>query len=460
STCVVAAEGSAAGAASPCELVWGINFGREIARLNEWSWWAPVLPEVSGMVSVAGELRGIRAVEPPRRLEVLPYAVARGSREPVSSDDPFRSEREGSLSFGGDVELGLTSNLTLSATINPDFGQVEADPSVVNLTAQETFYPEKRPFFVEGSNIFSYGIGFDDGSGEGLFYTRRIGRSPQRGLDGAFTDVPGTTTILGAAKVSGRTAGGWSIGVLEALTAEETGRMATDDGEVERHTVEPLTSYTVGRVSRDFREGRSAAGLMVTGTHRRLGGDGGLSFLTDRAYAGGIDFRHRFAGDSWSLSGWLAGSHVRGDTAAILRLQESSLRYYQRPDADHLDYDPGATSLSGYGGTINLFKVDGNWRGGVGGTVRSPGLEVNDAGFQTQADVKLVYGNLRYSHFKELGPVRGFNIGLNPSASWDFGNVRAHTQVNLWTNWEFTNDWHGGFWTSRSFEATSTGALR
>ena len=443
-------------------VVWGINFGREIARYNEWSWWAPVLPNVAGMVSVAGELRGIEELEPPRRLEVLPYVVAQGSQEPEAEGNPFQdgSGRDGRASVGGDLKLGLTSNLTLSATINPDFGQVEADPSVVNLTAQETYYPEKRPFFVEGSNIFSYNIGFDDGSGEGLFYTRRIGRSPQRSLRGQYSDVPTNTTILGAAKVSGRTAGGWSIGFLDALTAEEEGRVLGFDDQVATHTVEPMTNYSVARASKDFRDGRSGLGFMGTHTYRNLDGDESLLFLTDQAFTGGVDFRHRFAEDTWDLSGWFAGSHVTGDTLAIQRLQRSSLRYYQRPDADHLEYDPQATSLAGYGGTLNLWKVAGNWRGGVGGTMRSPGMEINDAGFQTAADLKIVYGNIRYHRFDPIGPFRNLSVGLNPSASWDFGNENAHSQINLFSNYELKNNWNFGFWSSRAFEGLSTGALR
>ncbi|MFO7894721.1 MAG: DUF5916 domain-containing protein [Longimicrobiales bacterium] len=459
-----AAEACGSSAAAGCgEVVWGVNFGREIARLNQWAWWAPVLPDVAGFVSAAGELRGIRELEPPRRLEALPYVVAQGSRVPVNGS-PFQSPdgRDSQLHFGADLEYGITSDLTLSATINPDFGQVEADPSVVNLTAQETFYPERRPFFVEGSNIFGFNIGFNDNSGEGLFYTRRIGRSPQRGLSdfGDHTDSPGTTTILGAGKLSGRTAGGWSVGLLHATTAEETGRVLTGTDGIQPYVVEPLTNYSVLRASRDFRDGRSAAGVMATGTHRRLNGTPGLAFLTDRAYAGGLDFRHRFADDSWDLSGWFAGSYVTGDSAAIQRLQTSSLRYYQRPEADHVEYDPAATSLAGYGGTLNLWKVAGSWRGGVGGTFRSPGLELNDAGFQTAADLAIVYANLRYHRFDPIGPFRSFTIGVNPSTAWDFGGLNLHKQLNLFANTELTNNWSFGFWSGRAFPGVSNGALR
>ena len=441
--------------------VWGINFGRQVARHDEWAWWSPILPEVAGFVSQSGELHGIRELAPPRRLEALPYAVAQGSQVPVTGGDPFQSEggRDGSLAFGGDVKYGLTSDLTLSATINPDFGQVEADPSVFNLSAQEVFFAERRPFFTEGANIFGFGIGFDDGAGESLFYTRRIGRSPQRGLAGAHTDIPGTTTILGAAKVSGRTASGWSVGFMDAVTAEERGRTLEADS-VAGYTVEPLTNYGVGRLMRDFGAGRSRIGGIVTSTHRSLGGDPGLSFLADQAYTGGLDVRHRFGGDQWDLSGWVATSVVLGDTAAMQRLQLNSSRYYQRPDARHLTYDPAATSLAGYAGQLGLYRVAGNLRGGVGGTFRSPGFEVNDAGFQTGADLGMVYGNLGYMRFEPVGPFRSFRVGFNPSASWDFGGDRLHTQANLQGNATLRNNWNLGFWASRGFEALANGALR
>jgi hypothetical protein len=445
-------------------MVWGVNFGREIARHSEWSWWAPVVPDVPRMVSAAGELHGIRDLKPPRRLEVLPYLAARGAREPVSGSNPFQPANgvSGNVAVGADLRYGLSSNLTLSATLNPDFGQVEADPSVVNLTAQETFYAERRPFFVEGSNIFTYNIGYNDNSGEGLFYTRRIGRAPQRGLGGLgpHADRPDATRILGAAKVSGRTANGWSIGLLEAVTAREVGTVLTWDQLQETRTVEPLTNYAIARATRDFRAGSSQLGFMATSTHRRLEDDPGLAFLADRAYTGGVDFRHQFANNAWSLSGWMAGSHVAGDTLALQRLQRSPLRYMHRPDADHVSYDPHATALSGYGGTLNLWKMSGNWRGGMGGTTRSPGFEVNDAGFQSAADLTMVYGNLRYHRFEPLGPFRNFMVGVNPSASWTYGGEQAHAQLNLFSNYELQSNWSFGFWSARVAEGLSTGALR
>ncbi|MFW6079163.1 MAG: DUF5916 domain-containing protein, partial [Gemmatimonadota bacterium] len=447
--------------------VWGINFGREIARDGEWSWWSPVLPEAGGVISESGDLVGLARLESPRRLELLPYTVARATRAPEQPDNPFYESTDGVVSAGLDLRYGLTSNLTLSATVNPDFGQVEADPSVVNLSAYETFFPEKRPFFMEGSNIFRFGIGYDDGSGEGLFYSRRIGRRPQRVLDAAgdWVDSPTATTILGAAKLSGRTSGGWTIGFLDALTAEETARVAASDGggsAVSERPVEPMTNYMVGSVSRDFRGGDSSIGLLATSTNRRLeAADGGLDFLTSDAYAFGVRGHHRFAAGIWRLDGYVGGSHVRGGETAIARIQTAPGRYFQRPDADHVEFDPTRTSLTGAIANVGLWKIGGgSMRGGVGGHLRTPGLAVNDLGFQQQADEGLVFGNLRYHQFEPRWIFRSFSIGLNPSAAWTTGGERKWTQVGSSANFELANFWNGGWWLGRYFEALRPDALR
>ncbi|HEX2091868.1 MAG TPA: DUF5916 domain-containing protein, partial [Longimicrobiaceae bacterium] len=303
------------------ERVWGVNFSREITRRGEWSWWSPVLPTGGGTVSQSGELRGLQGIRSARRLEVLPYSVARLTRAPGEAANPFYRANDGSMSLGVDLRYGLTSNLTLSATLNPDFGQVEADPSQVNLSAYESYFAEKRPFFMEGANIFAFNVGTDDGSGESLFYSRRIGRTPQRYVDAGdgWVATPEATTILGAAKVTGKTAGGWTLGLLDAVTAREDARLASRTGQVTPEPVEPLTNYLVGSLSRDFRRGESALGLMATATHRQLHGREEFGFLRSAAYSAGITGRHRFAKGTWEASGYLAGSHIRWSEEAILR---------------------------------------------------------------------------------------------------------------------------------------------
>ncbi|HEX2091619.1 MAG TPA: DUF5916 domain-containing protein, partial [Longimicrobiaceae bacterium] len=378
------------------DKVWGFNIRREVARTKEETFWAPVLPNVAGVVSRFGELRGLSGLPSPRRLEVQPYSMAQVTRAPQESGNPFYRRNDPAAGLGADIKYGISSNFTLTATLNPDFGQVEADPSQVNLSAYETFFPEQRPFFVEGSDIFRFGIGAGDGDfgSEALFYSRRIGRSPQ-GMsrvpgDADFRETPEASTILGAAKLTGKTPGGWSVGVLDAVTGREEARYSI--GDARRSTaVEPLTNYGVVRVSRDFRQGRSAVGGIVTTVHRHLPDEDSLEFLRSAAYAGGVDVRHRFGGGNYELRTWALGSLIRGDSTAIRRAQRTSTRYFQRPDADHLTYDWTRTSLAGWAASAELLKIGGsNFSWGGIANVRSPGFEVNDLGYERNADQALV----------------------------------------------------------------------
>lgn len=333
----------------------------------------------------------------------------------------------------------------------------------MNLSAFETFFPEKRPFFVEGSNIFEFNVGYDDGSGEQLFYSRRIGRVPQRVPDApdAWVDAPDVTTILGAVKISGKTASGWTIGFLDAVTAGERARLAGPDGEIGEEPVEPLTNYAVGSVSRDFRRGRSSIGLFGTATNRRLGAGGEFDFLRSSAYVVGVRGRHRFAGGGWEANGYVAASHIRGSEAAISRVQLAPGHYFQRPDAEHLEYDPSRTSLSGAIANVWVGTVGGGRiRGGVGGHLRTPGLELNDVGFMNGADEALVFGSLRYHQFEAWGPFRNFVVALNPSAMWTTGGERSWAQIGHWAEWELHSLWNFGWWVGRRFSALHPTAIR
>ena len=395
--------------ASAIEQSWGLQVVRVVARTNEESSWTPWPQTSSQTVSRFGGLAGIRDIKPSRRLEVLPYTTAGGALVDVDAEDPFSNGLDGRATIGVDVKYGLGSNLTLSGTINPDFGQVEADPSEVNLSAYESFFAEKRPFFLEGTEIFGFTLGQGDGDQavEKLFYSRRIGAAPhatgedayycvdQPGPDGrscyypAYVDEPGLTTIYSAAKLSGKTAGGWSIGVLDAITGEERARVAYDDEEGSRETlaIEPLTNYAMLRLRKDSADGRTVVGGAVTAVNRRLDGTGLDWLLHDQAYTGGLALSHRFAGDLWQVDARVAASYVHGTAEALIETQTSSRRYYQRPDATHLDYDPTRTSLAGAALIWSAGKVDGaHWRASAGGDVRSPGFEVNDMGFQRNAD--------------------------------------------------------------------------
>ena len=330
---------------------WGINFTRFIARHLERSHWAPISRGDGAFVSRFGDLLGLRDLSPPARLEMLPHSLARLRRAPGSGDDPFHRPNDLASAVGADLKYGITTDLTLDVTINPDFGQVEADPAQVNLTAFETFFPERRPFFVEGSNIFSFR--FSEGGGdlarEGLFYSRRIGRAPQGRAALLYSDSPDQTRILGAMKLSGKTRSGWTIGLLHALTNREEARLADVSGLAGEQVVEPLAQYGMGRLSRDFREGRSAVGVISTWTVRDAPTSEELA-LHHAAYAVGADARHRFGEDRFLKSPGICWARwVRGSAGAISRTQRSSARYFQRPDAEHTRLRSGAHLAAGLG---------------------------------------------------------------------------------------------------------------
>ncbi|HEU0053580.1 MAG TPA: DUF5916 domain-containing protein [Longimicrobium sp.] len=449
--------------------VWGLNVSREIARKSEVSDWAAIRPDRPGFVSQFGELQGMAGLRSVRRLEVLPYTVARVTRAPEpGNDDPFYHRNDPFGSVGADLKYGLTSNLTLTATINPDFGQVEADPSEVNLSGFESFFAERRPFFTEGSDIFRFDIGFPyfvrstGFRNDQPFYSRRLGRAPQAGNPGGFDfyDRPLATTILGAAKVSGKTSTGWSIGILDALTGEESVRYM--DGARERTApVEPLTNYFVGRAIKDFNGGNSAVGGIVTATHRDTPDDPRLAFLTDAAYLVGLDLRHRFGKGSYELRGSVLGTNVQGGEDAIAGIQLRQGHLFQRPDADHLEFDPTRTSLSGWLADVKVEKVGGGYlRGGLYAHARSPGLEMNDVGFERSTDWILQGAWVGWNHFDASGPFRRWDVNFNAWNGNSFGGEHLTTGFNVNGSFNLKNNWGAWFGSDNELEALRADILR
>jgi hypothetical protein len=445
-------------------MTWGVNFARDIARRNEASFWAPILANDGAFVSKFGELTGIHGLRRPRRIELMPYAVAQLDRAPGDASDPYWRRNHGLANAGLDLKYGLTSDLTLTATFNPDFGQVEADPSQVNLSATETFFAEKRPFFLEGRDLFRFGVGIGDGDmgNEQLFYSRRIGRPPQVRLpgDARYADRPASTTILGAGKVTGKTSGGWSIGVLNALTAEESAPYMTDEGARYSAVVEPLTNYGILRVARDFRDGGSALGGMLTATNRQLGDELRMQSLRSAAYSGGINARHRFGDGAYEIAATVVGSHIEGSPDAIRRVQESSVHYFQRPDADHLHYDPARTSLTGTAGSLTAGKVRGRLSYMFFGNYASPGYEVNDLGYQRDADY--IMGGLwvGYSQWEQGRRFRRWNVNVNQWNGMTWGGERTSTGGNINGGFQLQNFWSANGGINYNISALSTGALR
>jgi len=441
---------------------WGLQLQRSIGRLQEEAVFAFTPKRERGGIARYGHLEGLRDMEEGGGLEILPYVVGRAEYIPVerpaeaSLANPFRDGSDYFASGGLDLKYRLASNLTLDATVNPDFGQVELDPAVVNLTAYETRFDEKRPFFVEGADIFRFGdVGGWEGSTQ-LLYSRRIGGAPPGGgVRGAvYEDVPNAATIVGAAKVTGRTMGGWSLGFLEAVTAREVGRFMDAAGGREDEVVAPLTNYFVARVRRSMREGRTVLGGMATGVHRRLGGLALASSLRADAYSAGFDLTHEWGDRTWALSGYAAGSHVGGDPEAITSAQRSSARYFQRPDADYLTLDPAATSLNGYVVSASLDKQAGlHWRGSVELGATSPGFEVNDLGYQRDADRLSAGGSVRYVENRPGDVFREWSVDVRADGSWNYGRdflgvwTEAEIQGRLLNYWSgeigFTHDFPG-----------------
>jgi len=373
--------------------VWGIQLERVIGRRREYSVLSFTPKSEQGGIPTYGHLVGLRDVKPGKRLEVLPYAVTRAEYVDPGAN-PFRTDSEYFTSGGVDLLYRVTSDFALNATLNPDFGQVEVDPAVINLTVYETFYQEKRPFFIEGSEIFDFGR---NTSGGQLFYSRRIGRRPQVRAPYPAADLPETTTILGAGKITGKTANGWSVGIMEAVTAEERVRYMDPEGVPGSSVAEPLTNYFVGRVRKDGRGGRSSVGAMLTATNRELGTDILQATLRESGYAGGMDFRHEWADRSWVFRGSFVGSRVAGDPRSIAAVQQYGNHFFQRPDADHLEVDSTATSMGGYSAGVALAKQAGaHWRGELALAATSPTFEVNDLGFQTRTDRRDAALNVTY----------------------------------------------------------------
>jgi len=346
------------------------------------------------------------------------------------------------------VKYGVSSSLTLDATLNPDFGQVEVDETFVNLTAFEQFLEEHRPFFVEGTEIFNFGSnggGATNFSGRPLyFYSRRIGREPQgEPSSGDFEDMPTSTTILGAAKLSGRPAGGWSVGVLDALTARERATVFdATAGTYARDEVEPPTNYFVGRARRDLDAGNTSFGLLATAMDRWPDSPA-LDVLPTRAYAGGLDFFRRWGDKTYSLAGSLGGSYIAGDPAALRQAQRSSNRYYQRPDASSFRYDPTRTSLAGVSADLYLNKVAGAWRWGIAGSTTSPGFEVNDLGFQKRVDQISAAAALGHRWTRPGKVFRQASAYLQVAPSWNYDGDAIDRTVKTFGYAQFRNFWTG-----------------
>ena len=390
---------------------WGINFSRQRIASNERTYFALESRIRHGKVSKFGRLNGLQFISNSRHIEIVPYTLSSARSAPATPGDPFFTGSEFGMNTGLDLRYGFGSANSLDLTINPDFGQVEVDPAVINLSAFETFYQEKRPFFVENAQIFDFRL---SGWRDRLFYSRRIGRKPHGSAqsESDFTKIPNQTRILGATKFTSRTSGGLSIGALGAVTQREEG-LAFDTSNASqgqtRFTAEPENEYGIVRMQQDFRNGASQIGAIATGMFRNLPTDGSFNFLTSSAFSSGVDFEHNWGGlyaRNWALSGYLVGSLIQGSPEALTYVQESSNHYFQRPDATRFSLDTTTTSMSGLNWQLQFERRSAlHWTGGIWISELTPGFEINDMGY-SQSSERLDAGG--YIRYQEISPGRLF----------------------------------------------------
>ncbi len=429
------------------EHVWGMHIWRWIHRLGEEDQWKLIPIDAPAMVYIFGELRGIKDISYKRNFEVMPYAKAK-----------YIPDADDNRNFGAglDGKIGITSDFTLDYTFNPDFGQVEADPSILNLTSYEVFYDEKRPFFLEGNSILNYGTASDL-----LFYSRRIGHAPSYTPD--VTDdqdlsMPDNTSIISALKLTGKNKKGLSLGVVNSMTALENATIQTN-GQENKETVEPFTNYFIGRVKQDFNRGSTFVGGMVTSTVRNIKSDN-LSFLPDNSLVGGFDVEHNWLNRKYFVSFKGFFSNINGSTDAIAELQTNSRHYFQRTDAEHLNFNPNRTSMDGWGGEFSGGKRSGRFR--LTGTLdwRSPGVDLNDVGYLRQADYIDQKISMRYWVNKPKRILRSYYVDVDQEHHWSYGGENLGDELNTHARFQFKNLWKVDFVLNRNFGEIDTRALR
>ncbi|MGH7569294.1 MAG: DUF5916 domain-containing protein [Gemmatimonadales bacterium] len=427
---------------------WGVNFKRTIARKNEIDYLVLRPKNASGFVSRFADLVGIANITPPRRLEVMPYVTTRAAFTRQAAGNPFNDGSSYTPSAGADVRFGIGSNLTVNATVNPDFGQVEVDPAVVNLSDVETFFGERRPFFIEGASIFNFGYGGASNywgfnwPGPDLLHTRRMGRSPQGSTpDADYTDRSDGANILGALKLTGKVAGRWNLGTLAAVTAREYARLDTAGFQF-RKEIEPLTYYGVFRAQREFPDGRQGLGTMLTAAVRDFADPTLRGEISRDAFVGGLDGWTFLDKDKeWVVTGWVAGSRVSGTPARITALQRNPVHYFQRPDAEQTQVDSTATALAGWAARVHLNKQKGDWFSNSGLGFISPGFESNDLGFMGRTGVVNMHAGGGRAWRKPGKLFRQAEVGgaLFQSYNWD-GDVTWRGAFNF--GWlQFLNYW-------------------
>jgi hypothetical protein len=431
------------------DLIWGLQITRIFFRNQERSIWQYIPPDAGGWVHLFGELNGIKGIKPQKQLEIQPFVVAQTETYQEEAGNPYRTGKGSSGNVGLDAKIGITSDITLDLTVNPDFGQVEADPSQVNLSAFELYFQERRPFFIEGNNILNFPVG--QLSNNNLFYSRRIGRPPQisaetdpDGDDGVaeYVKPNKNTTILGAAKITGKNKSGFSWGILETYTQKEFAEIDSL-GYTRKQVIEPATNYFVSRVQQDINKGNTLVGAIFTATNRKIDNKN-LDLLHREAYTGGVDFTHHWKKRTYYISGRASFSRVEGSKEAIQNTQLSSERFFQRPDNYHKDYDPDRTSLTGTGGQFIIGKKSGNIVSDLGIVWQSPEFELNDIGFMSQTDNISQWFWMQYRILQPKGIARSQRYNINQWREYDFGKRNVNAGYNVNAHAQFKNFWATG----------------
>jgi hypothetical protein len=452
------------------EKVWGFQVTRRIFRKEERSTWQ-YIPQSSGVwVSGFGELHGLKDIPMHRQVEIAPYVVAQLDKYKKENGNPFATGTDTRLTGGVDGKFAVTNDLILDFTINPDFGQVEADPSQVRIDGFQNYFEEQRPFFIESRNIFNYQLTGSYAGGDYdadlLFYSRRIGSSPHgypSTVSGEYVRMPLNTSILGAAKFSGKTKDGLSIGILESITQREK---ATIDynGQKRKELVEPFTNYFVGRIQKDFNSGNTVLGGILTAVTRERGLN---DLLHHEAFSGGFDFLHFWKNRTWYIRGNLVFSRVQGTREAILNTQTAFEHLFQRPGAREVSVDSNATSLAGTGGTFRFGKSAGRpgkhgqiLRFETGVTFRSPQLELNDIGFMLSANEINHFTWVGWQFQRAFSIFRTARLNYNHWTRWDFGGRLLYQAFNFNSHAVFKSNWQTGTGLTWAAYGVSNNALR
>lgn len=430
------------------EQVWGLHSWRWLRRKQEESNWQLIPMDNSGFVRSFGELRGIRDLPPSWRIELMPYAAARYESLEKEPGNPFRRGDTFSGDGGLDAKVGLSSDFTLDLTVNPDFGQVEADPAEINLSTVETFFTEKRPFFIEGKAMFEFGL--DD---DLPFYTRRIGDAPSLVPDSTgFVKAPTNNRILSAEKVTGRTTDGFSLGILHALTDQSEARIIEPGSDEQRVIAEPLTNYFVARLQQDFAGGDTILGGLFTAT-LRAGDERCLASLPREAFVGGLDVTHYWDNRTYYVEARALGSQVKGSTTAIAGLMDNLVHNYNRPDADYVEFDQTARELTGDAGRVRVGKgSNGRWRYFGGVSWRSPGVDFNDLGYLANADLVQPSAQLQY-YVSEPGRwLRRRDLRLKETSTYNYGGDTLQHSLALSADVAGLSGW--SLWADTRYETS------